>query len=110
MGKLMRESRPWSDPDFDVGGLAQLLGTHANAVSRALSRAGGTTFYRFVNDYRLREAARLLADPRESRIKIEALGRQAGFGARSTFFKLFRQHTGLTPAEYRATRIGRSDA
>jgi transcriptional regulator GlxA family with amidase domain len=45
-----------------------------------------------------------LSDPSEARIKIEALGRQAGFRARSTFFKLFRQHTGQTPSEYRAAR------
>jgi AraC-like DNA-binding protein len=102
---IMLESRPWSQPDFDVGGLAKLLGTHPNAVSRALSRAGGTNFYDFVNGHRLSEAERLLSDPRESRVKIEALGRQAGFKARSTFFKLFRQHTGQTPSEYRATRM-----
>lgn len=101
---VMQESGPWVQPDFDVGGLAKLLGTHPNAVSRALSRAGDTNFYDFVNGYRLREAERLLSDPRESRVKIEALGRQAGFRARSTFFKLFRRHTGLTPAEYRASR------
>ena len=100
---VMLETRPWSHPDFDVGGLAKLLGTHPNAVSRALSRVGGTNFYDLVNGYRLREAERLLSDPREARVKIEALGRQAGFRARSTFFKLFRARTGLTPAEFRAS-------
>ena len=110
MVALMQSGRPWADPGFDVGALARLLGTHPNAVSRALNRAGKTTFYDFVNGYRLGEAERLLADPRESRIKVEALGRQAGFRARSTFFKLFRQRTGLTPAEYRAARGSSADA
>jgi AraC-like DNA-binding protein len=107
MQALMSERRAWSDPGFDVGALARQLGTHPNAISRALSRAGGTTFYDYVNGYRLREAERLLSDPLESRIKIEALGRQAGFRARSTFFKLFRERTGQTPSEYRAARNGR---
>jgi AraC-like DNA-binding protein len=105
----MNEAHPWSDPEFDVAALARDLGTHANAVSRALGRAGGTTFYDFMNGYRVREAKRLLSDPRESRIKIEALGRQAGFRARSTFFKLFRQYTGQTPSEYRASRAALQD-
>jgi AraC-like DNA-binding protein len=102
--ELMRNERPWADPDLDVGAMARALGTYPNAVSRALSRAGGISFYDYVNRYRVREAERLLSDPEESRIKIEALGRQAGFRARSTFFKLFRQHTGQTPSEYRAAR------
>jgi transcriptional regulator GlxA family with amidase domain len=41
---------------------------------------------------------------REARIKIEALGRQAGFRARSTFFKAFRAYAGLSPAEFRRER------
>ncbi len=104
--RLMSEDQPWREPDFDVGGLARKLGTYPNAVSRALSRAGNVSFYDYVNGHRLREAERLLADPNEARIKIEALGRQAGFRARSTFFKLFRERTGQTPSEYRAARNG----
>lgn len=103
--QAMREQRPWTDPELDVGRLAKLLSTHANAVSRALSRAGNTNFYDYINGFRVREAERLLLDPEESRFKIEALGRQAGFRARSTFFKVFKAHTGLTPAEFRRARI-----
>ncbi len=108
--ELMRSERPWADPDFDVGALARGLGTYPNAVSRALSRAGNVTFYDYVNGHRLREAERLLADPNEARVKVEALGRQAGFRARSTFFKLFRERTGQTPSEYRAARNGHVSA
>lgn len=102
--RQMVQEQPWREPDFDVGALARRLGTYPNAVSRALSRAGDVTFYDYVNRHRLLEAERLLSDPAEARTKIEALGRQAGFRARSTFFKLFRQHTGRTPSEYRAAR------
>jgi hypothetical protein len=54
--KLMRDERPWSDPDFDVGAMARMLGTYPNAVSKALSRGGSTTFYDYVNAHRIREA------------------------------------------------------
>lgn len=101
---VMLEQRPWTDPELEVGKLAALLETNTNAVSRALSRAGNTNFYDYVNSYRAEEAERLLLDPEEARIKIEALGRQAGFRARSTFFKVFRARTGLAPAEFRRTR------
>lgn len=102
--QMMREQRPWADAGLEVGSLAELLGVSANAVSRALSRAGNTNFYDYVNSFRVREAERLLLDPREARFKIEALGRQAGFRARSTFFKSFRAYAGLTPAEFRRAR------
>jgi AraC-like DNA-binding protein len=103
--RVMDDQRPWVDPDFDIGALARLLGTYPNAISRALNRAGNTTFYDYVNAYRLREARRLLTEPGERGLKIEALGRLAGFRARSTFFKLFREHTGQSPSEYRADHV-----
>jgi AraC-like DNA-binding protein len=102
--QVMHGQRPWTNPDLDVGALAAHLSTNANAVSRALSRAGNTNFYDYVNAFRVREAERLLLDPQEARIKIEALGRQAGFRARSTFFKAFRAYAGLSPAEFRRAR------
>lgn len=102
--QAMQGQRPWTDPGLDVGTLAVHLGSNANAVSRALSRAGNTNFYDYVNAFRVREAERLLLDPGEARIKIEALGRQAGFRARSTFFKAFRAYAGLSPAEFRRAR------
>lgn len=108
--RIMAEQRPWADPELEVGGLAAMLDTNPNAVSRALSRAGVTTFYAFVNLHRVREAQRLLLDPNEARVKVEALGRQAGFRSRSTFFKAFREHTGLTPSEYRAAQSAPSSA
>ncbi len=108
--RIMAEQRPWADPELEVGGLAAMLDTNPNAVSRALSRAGVTTFYAFVNLHRVREAERLLLDPNEARVKVEALGRQAGFRSRSTFFKAFREHTGLTPSEYRAAQSAPSSA
>ena len=102
--QAMRVQRPWTNPALEVGALAELLGTNANAVSRALSRAGNTNFYDYINAFRVREAERLLLDPQEARFKIEALGRQAGFRSRSTFFKAFRAYAGLTPAEFRRAR------
>lgn len=102
--QVMDAHRPWTDPDFDIGALARLLDTYPNAISRALNRAGNMTFYEYVNGYRLSEARRLLTDPAEPELKIEALGRLAGFRARSTFFKQFREHTGQSPSEYRANR------
>jgi AraC-like DNA-binding protein len=105
---LMAEQRPWSNPDFDIGALARLLNTYPNAVSRALSRVGNTTFYDYANGYRIREAKRILTDPAERALKIEALGRLAGFRARSTFFKLFRAQTGQTPSEFREAHSSRT--
>jgi len=40
--RVMTETRPWINPDFDIGALARLLDTYPNAISRALNRATST--------------------------------------------------------------------
>ncbi len=52
----------------------------------------------YIKSYRLQMACRLLAKSRES---ITFISRVCGLGSSSYFGKVFREHAGCTPAEYR---------
>jgi AraC-like DNA-binding protein len=58
-------------------------------------------FKTFVNSYRIREALRLLAEPEFQHYKIEAIGKQAGFGSKASFYSAFSSVTGSQPSEHR---------
>lgn len=68
------------------------------AFCRYFKKITGKTFTRFVNDYRLAHAAKLL---HEKQISITEVYYESGFNNFSHFNKQFRTFTGKSPSTYR---------
>ena len=97
----MNAERPYLDPNLSVGRLAEAVGLTPRELSRVISSSSSSSFYTFVNRFRVDEARRLLADPEEARTSVEAIGLMAGFRSRSTFYEAFKREVGVTPAQFR---------
>jgi AraC-like DNA-binding protein len=96
--ELMKEPDLFTDPDLDRGRLAQLLGTNEHYVSDAISAcADGKSVSGFLNEYRVRHAARLLATTTDS---VALIAELSGF-SRSSFFRIFSEVYGMSPSDYR---------
>ena len=88
----------YTDTDLDRSRLAQLLGTNEHYVTDAISScADGKSVNGFLNDYRLRYAARLLATTKDS---VALIAELSGF-SRSSFFRVFSDAYGMSPSDYR---------
>ena len=74
---------------------------------RVFRRLTGVTPHQYLISARLRRAALALASSREP---VIAVALDAGFGDLSTFNKTFRAAFGLTPTQYRASRLLRLKA
>ena len=88
----------YTDADLDRSRLAQLLGTNEHYVSDAISAcANGKSVSGFLNEYRLRYAAHLLATTKDS---VALIAELSGF-SRSSFFRIFSDSYGMSPSDYR---------
>ena len=88
----------YTDADLDRNRLAQLLGTNEHYVTDAISTcADGKSVNSFLNEYRLRYAARLLATTKDS---VALIAELSGF-SRSSFFRIFSDAYGMSPSDYR---------
>jgi AraC-like DNA-binding protein len=106
LDELMRTKKPFLDASLRVEGLARMIGVSGRELSNLINRHTGASFYDYVNRHRVAEAQRLLTEPDEAMVSVEAVGLQVGFKARSTFYQAFRRLTGETPAEYRRDHLG----
>jgi AraC-like DNA-binding protein len=100
--RLMDEEKPYLDPDLSLPALAEEAGLSTGVLSRVINEAAGANFYDFVNAYRVKKAARLLADPVHAGRSILDIAFGVGFRSKSTFNTCFKKATGLTPKELRA--------
>ena len=105
--RLMQEGRLYADPGLGVQELAAQMGVSPRSVSSAVNRSLGMSFPRYLTRCRLLEAERLLSDPKEARFTVEGIGRQAGFGSRSAFYRAFQDEHGESPAGYRKRLVAR---
>jgi AraC-like DNA-binding protein len=88
----------YTDADLDRTRLAQLLGTNEHYVTDAISTsADGKSVNNFLNEYRLRYAAHLLATTKDA---VALIAELSGF-SRSSFFRVFSDAYGMSPSEYR---------
>ena len=88
----------YTEADLDRYRLAQLLGTNEHYVTDAISAcANGKSVNGFLNDYRLRYAAHLLATTNDS---VALIAELSGF-SRSSFFRIFSDSYGMSPSDYR---------
>ena len=88
------------DGTLTVAELARAACLSAPHFARAFCAATGRTPHAWVTARRIERARRLLADPARPPLAEVALA--CGFGSQSHFTRVFRAHTGATPAAYRA--------
>jgi AraC family transcriptional regulator len=88
------------DQPLTLSSIAREVGIHPAHLARSFR----AHYHRPIGDYirrlRIERAARELADGSAS---IAEIGLRSGFYDQSHFSRVFRQHTGLTPAAFRAT-------
>lgn len=78
---------------------AKKLGVPARQLSNAINQHYGTSYSVYLNDQRIAEAQRLLAN--ETTISITDIMLASGFNSKSNFNKEFLRVTGTSPSAYR---------
>lgn len=95
---LLKESRLYLDTDLTLERLAKRLHVPARAVSRAINQTQQMNVSRYVNGFRVRHAADLLAS---SDMSVTEIMEHSGFLTRSNFYREFERIHSQSPAEYR---------
>ncbi len=99
---IMKDQKPFLEPAFDQLTLCRLAGTNRTQLSAALNRMTGMNFSRWLAEYRVNYLLSLSAlHPQEELNEFYVM---AGFSSRTSFFRQFRQVTGLTPSQYNKER------
>ena len=91
--------QPYLDPALDLQHVAKACGYTRNQMSYLLNQVLGQSFYRYVNQARLRHVLAAM-DVAEVQVKVDEMAFSAGFNSISAFYSCFRQHTGQSPKAY----------
>jgi AraC-type DNA-binding domain-containing proteins len=99
LNKQMNVNHIYLQPDLSINTLAMALATNRTYLSDYLNGTLKTTFYDYVNAFRVEEACVLLLSQREK--SLGEIAELCGFGSVSTFRRAFQKYKSMNPSEWR---------
>lgn len=96
----MQSSKPYLNSKLAIHEAASALNTSDTELSQLLNVNFGINWTNFVNTYRINEFKSMLTSNNLSRYTLRALSEKCGFTSKTTFYRVFKQTTGMTPREY----------
>lgn len=99
--ELMIEEKPYLNEDLTLSVLAALLNVPDKKLSVLLNQNMSTSFYDYVNGFRINEVKQKMALPESDKYTLLAIAYESGFKSKSSFNRIFKNGTQLSPSEYR---------
>lgn len=94
--------------DFNLNMLADMVGTNTKYVSWVINDTYGKNFKTLLNEYRIREACRRMADREHyANVTIQTIYEELGYSSAAGFINAFRNVNGMTPSAYLKLVSGR---
>ncbi|MFC2142526.1 helix-turn-helix domain-containing protein [Acidobacteriota bacterium] len=97
----MESQRPHLNPSLTIDALAKRLSISPRYLSQVINETLGVNFFDFVNGYRISEAKRIFTESSSNHSNVLDVLFDSGFNTKSAFYRVFKQHTGITPTEYK---------
>ena len=97
--KLFTVDKVYLEPRLRLVDLAQKLGTNRTYLSNFFNKERQTTFYEFVNGYRISHSENLLTT---TDYTLDVVAELSGFNSLSTFRRAFSVKNNCSPQEYRS--------
>ena len=88
------------NPDLVLTDLASEFDVHPNRLSFAVNHCSGISFRNFLNKKRIEYFTSQISGGAHKNRSILEIAFDAGFPSKSTFNRVFKEETGMTPSEY----------
>lgn len=98
--RCMEEKKPYLNAEFKLADLANEINYSLHEISQVLNQDLNQSFPDFVNKYRVEEVKKRMEDKAYARFTFFAIAQQCGFNSKTSFYRIFKNETGKTPADY----------
>lgn len=99
--EVLANEKPYLNEELTLGMLADFIPTSDKKLSALLNHYIKATFYDFINSYRVAEVKAKIADEAYAHYTLLAIGLDSGFKSKSSFNRIFKKETNLSPSQYK---------
>ena len=105
LDQIMQARQEYLKPDLTLPILAKTVGCSVNNLSQVINSGFGTSFFDYLNRYRIEHAKELLTGLDSQSNAILHVAFTVGFNSNSAFYSAFKKYVGMTPAQYRQKKL-----
>ena len=98
---FIEDMKPYKVHDLTLDTLSKQSGITKRVLSQIINKNAKTNFNMFINEFRVKEAKRLLSSEEYNQYSIQGIAFEAGFKSKATFYAVFKKIVGTTPNAYK---------
>jgi AraC-like DNA-binding protein len=98
--QVMISSKPYLNPKLTIHDLAQSVQMPPHQLSKIIYFEFRCNFFEFVNSYRIQEFKDKAFSKEFRNLTILAIALECGFNSKSSFNRIFKDSTGITPGDF----------
>ena len=106
--KCMTEEKLYLLPDLNLKMLADRMEVSERKLSAFFGEVLNSSFYDSINSFRVEEAKTILKSNVVESHSITGIGLSCGFSSKSSFYRIFKNRTGVSPSVYRTLALKES--
>ena len=98
---ILIHEKPYLDENLTLTKLASSIPISDKKLSIFINHHLDTTFYDMINSYRVASVKEKLESNNFTNITLLGIANESGFKSKTTFNRIFKKETGLSPSEYK---------
>lgn len=100
LNNAIESKKLYLNPELNIEILAKELDLKANTISQLVNQNTDYNFNDYINSFRVEDVKMMLQHPDYANYTIVAIGLEAGFNSKASFYRVFKKFEGMTPSEY----------
>lgn len=96
----LNSKKPYLNPEFNLQMMVDTLNISRHKLSQVINRSQNKNFYKLINEYRVNEVKEKLENKEYKNLTVLGIAYECGFNSKTTFNRIFKEETGMTPTEF----------
>lgn len=96
----LKTKKPFLNPEFSFQMMVDDLGISRQNLSQVINTGQKKNFYKLINEFRVAEIKQMLSNPKYKHFTILGIAFECGFNSKTSFNRIFKEETGMTPTAY----------
>ncbi|TQV89278.1 helix-turn-helix domain-containing protein [Aliikangiella coralliicola] len=96
---LLEQQKIYLEPTLNIRQVAERLDVSQSNFSQVVNTHFDKSFRELINEYRIEDVKEKLLD-RQSKVSILSLALESGFNSEASFYRVFKNKTGVSPKEF----------